>query len=135
MRQEIAQQLTNCAGNRQSLLALMEALDEENRSIKRRLRRFSSEPAQKGNHGRERQVQIRRMKDKLAFLKEERAAVKNALGQLKADQKALNRAVNGRSVEFANAFLAAAERDLPDEVFSRLEQRATLMLEQRILDD
>ncbi|WP_419611840.1 hypothetical protein, partial [Thiolapillus sp.] len=107
----------------------MESLDEENRSIKRRLRKFSSEPAQKGNHGRERQVQIRKMKDKLAFLKNDRAAVKNALGQLKADQKALNRAINNRSVEFAHAFVAAAERDLPHEVFSQLEQRAALMLE------
>ena len=69
------------------------------------------------------------MKDKLAFLKDERAAVKNALGQLKADQKALNRAVNSRSIEFAHAFVAAAERELPAEVFSQLEQRAALMLE------
>ncbi len=76
----------------------------------------------------DRQVQIRRMKDKLAFLEDERATVKIALGQLKADQKALNRAVNNRSVEFAHAFVAAAERGLPAEVFSQLEQRAALML-------
>ena len=43
MRQEIAQKLTDCAGNRLALLALMAALDEENRSIRRCLRKFSTE--------------------------------------------------------------------------------------------
>ena len=47
MSQEISQKPGDCAGNPQTLLALMALLHEESRRIKRRLRTFSSEPSQK----------------------------------------------------------------------------------------
>ena len=68
------------------------------------------------------------MKDKLSFLTEEREAVRERLGAMKMDAKALNRASNSRSIDFAHAFIAAAERLLPDEMFLELESRAADIL-------
>ncbi|WP_456380170.1 hypothetical protein [Thiolapillus sp.] len=58
----------------------------------------------------------------------EREAVRARLGVLKMDAKALNRAVNNRKIAFCHAFVAAAERLLPEELFLELEQKATEML-------
>ena len=61
----------------------MNNLDAEKRSVKSHLSRLSSEPDEQYAHGRERQILIRRMKDKLSFLTEEREIVRKKLGELK----------------------------------------------------
>ena len=124
MRQEFAAKLKNFGNDREKLTALMAEIDTEKRSIKSRLSRISSEPDGEFGRGRERQVQIRKMKDKESFLTEEREIIRAKLGQLKMDKKALNRAVNSRSEEFSHAFIAAAEHILPEELFLEIEQRA-----------
>ncbi|MFC1336949.1 MAG: hypothetical protein G8D89_22325 [gamma proteobacterium symbiont of Clathrolucina costata] len=131
MRQEIADKLSECGNDREKLLTLMAEIDTEKRSLKSRLSRISSEPDGDFGRGRERQVQIRKMKDKEWFLTEEREMVRAKLGSLKMDQKALNRAISSRAPEFGHAFIAAAERILSEEQFSELELRAAELLSAR----
>ncbi len=126
---EFMEKVAALSSDREKLLALMNELDANKRSIKSRLRRMSSEPDGKFGRGRERQVQIRKMRDKLGFLTVEREYVRRILGQLKGDKKALNRVVNGRKLEFCHAFMAAAERMLEPELFHEIEIRAGSMLE------
>jgi len=120
--------LQACGKDKNKLSALLSEIDAEKRSLKSLLSRLSSEPERSYGRGRERQVKIRKMKDKLSFLTEEREAVRERLGTMKMDAKALNRATNSRSIDFAHAFIAAAERLLPDEMFLELESRAADIL-------
>ena len=120
--------LQACGKDKNKLSALLSEIDAEKRSLKSLLSRLSSEPERIYGRGRERQVKIRKMKDKLSFLTEEREAVRERLGAMKMDAKALNRATNSRSIDFAHAFIAAAERLLPDEMFLELESRAADIL-------
>ena len=60
---------------------------------------------------------------RLSFLIEEREATRQKLGKLNSDKKALNKAIN-RKLEFCHAFLAAAERDMPEEQFIALENES-----------
>jgi len=69
----------------------------------------------------------RRMKTRLSFLIEEQEATRQKPGQLKGDKKALNRSMN-RKIEFCHAFLAVAERELPEEKFMDLEVKAMELL-------
>lgn len=125
-----AQRLLDAGNNRHALSALMQSIDEDKRSLKSALSQLSSEPdGPLVARGRERQVRIRRMKDKLAFLTAEREAVREKLGKIKMDVRALNRAVSSKSVDFSQAFMAAAERMLPEDVFNDLEIRAAEILQ------
>ncbi len=128
MRQYFIDKLQACENDKEKLSGLMAEIDTEKRSLKSQLSRISSESDGKFGRGRERQVQIRKMKDKKAFLTEEREMIRTKLGSMKTDKKALNRAANSRSIEFAHAFIAAAERMLPEEQFLALELRATDIL-------
>ncbi len=128
LNQEFAKKLEDAGNNQKELLFLMSAIDEEKRSIKSALSQLSSEPNDAYARGRERQIKIRRMKDKISFLTEEREIVRQKLGRIKLDKKAMNRASSGRNVEFAHAFMAAAERILPYETFNELETRAAEIL-------
>ena len=128
MRQEFSGRLQQCGNCKDKLTAFMADVDAEKRAIKSRLSKVSSEPDGQFGRGRERQVQIRKMKDKASFLTEEREVIRSKLGSLKMDKKALNKAGNSRSLEFAHAFIAAAERLLSEEQFSELELRAAEIL-------
>jgi len=133
MRQEIASKLAECSSNREGLVALLNHLDEERRSIKSHLRLISSEPKLAGElaRGRKRQEQIRKIQDKISFIQVEREAVRNKLGALKREHKSLNRVVNSRAPEFSQAFMAAAELCLSEELFVELEAKAQEILTAR----
>lgn len=100
-------------------------------TLKSRLSQLSSEPSEQHAKWRERQILIRRMKDKMSFLTEEREMIRSRLGRIKMDQKALNRSTNKAEPDFAHAFMAAAERTLPENEFLELEARAAEILQSR----
>ncbi len=128
MNQKFTENLKVCGNSKDKLIVLMADIDTEKRSIKSYLSRLSSESDGDFGKGRKRQVRIRQLKDKLSFLTEEREAVRTKLGAIKMDQKIMNKAVNSRSVDFAHAFMAAAERKLAKDLFLELELNAAEML-------
>ncbi len=128
MNQKFAENLQTCGMNKDKLIALMADIDAEKRSIKSYLSRLSSEPDGDFGKGRKRQVQIRKFKDKLSFLTEEREAVRVKFGSIKMNKKAMNKAVNNQSVDFVQAFMIAAERKLPEDLFLELELNAAQIL-------
>ncbi len=124
MNPEFAEKLQTASNSTDKLVQLMADIDAEKRSIKSALSQLSSEPDERFQGGRERQVKVRRMKDKMSFLTEERELVRQKLGIMKADRKAHNRICTATNATFALAFMAVAERVLPDEVFNAVERRA-----------
>ena len=115
--------------DREKLVELMNTLDEEKRSIKDFMRKYSNSPkTEGGGAGAERFKKLRRIKARQSFLIEEREYVRQMLGEMKGNQKALNRVANSRSVEFQTAFMAAAERLLDEETFVNIEIKATEIL-------
>jgi hypothetical protein len=123
MNQNFTEKLAR-ANDRDSLIQLMNELDEEKRRIKTIMSKFSNEDAENGGlTGKERQTKLRRMKTRLSFLIEEREATRQKLEKLNSDKKALNKAMN-RKAEFCHAFLAVAERELSEETFIELEMKA-----------
>ena len=127
MNQNFTEKLAN-SRNKESLVQLMNELDEEKRRIKAIMSKFSTEDAQNGGlTGKERQTKLRKMKIRLSFLIEEREATRQKLGKLNSDKKALNKAMN-RKIEFCHAFLAVAEREMPEEKFIDFEMKAMEIL-------
>ena len=127
---EFMERVATIESDREKLLELMNEIDAERRLIKSRMRKFSNSPREQGGWtGAGRYDKLRKLKDRLSFLYEEREYVRSKLGQLKGDGKALRRAVNSRTVEFCHAFMAAAERMLEPEQFHELEIRAARILE------
>ena len=130
LSQEFISEVSKISNNKDALIDLMNQLDKEKRSIKSFMRQYSNEPKTgKGGSGPERYKKLRRIKDRQSFLIEEREYVRQKLGELKAKQKALNRAINSRSAGFSQAFIAAAERILQPDLFKEIETEAFLMLE------
>ncbi len=121
--------LESAGCNQKKLLSLMNNLDAEKRSIKSHLSRLSSEPDEQYAHGKDRQILIRRMKDKISFLTEERDLVRRKLGQLKVDRKAVNNVMNTTQANYQQAFIAAATRLLTEEQFTEIELRAIQICE------
>ncbi len=116
MNQNFTEKLASTR-DKESLIQLMNELDEEKRRIKTVMSKFSNEDAENGGlTGKERQTKLRRMKTRLSFLIEEREATRQKLGKLNGDKKALNKAMN-RKIEFCHAFLAVAEREMSEERF------------------
>ena len=133
---EFMEKVAEIETDREALLALMNELDAERRLIKSRMRMFSNSPKEEGGWtGSSRYIKLRKLKDKLSFLLEEREYVRAKLGQLKGDQKALRKALNNRSPEFCHAFMAAAERMLDEALFHDIEIRAGRILEQKRKSD
>lgn len=130
MSQLIANKLEEAGNDKATLIRLMSELDEEKRRLRDALRKYSNETqGQGGLAGRERFAKLRRMKARLGFLIEEREAIRRKLGQLKGDQKSLNRIMNERTPEFKDAFMAAAERMLSEEQFTEIELKAMELLD------
>jgi hypothetical protein len=126
--EEFALKVAEIGFDKERLVELMNELDEEKRSIQSFMRMFSNEPkSEGGGAGPERYRKLRRLKDRRSFLIEEREHVRQKLGQIKGDQKALNKATH-RKVEFCHAFVAAAERMLSEEQFMEIESRAMTIL-------
>lgn len=86
MRQAILDQVI-AADSRESLVLIMADIDAEKRVIKSALSRLSSEPDEKTAKGRNRQTLIRKMKDKIGFLTEQRELVRSKLGRIKFNKK------------------------------------------------
>jgi len=127
MRQSFMNRLLE-THDKASLIAWMNELDQEKRAIKQAMRRYSSEtPENGGLSGSQRYSKLRRMKDRLEHLKEEREAVRLKLGKLKRQQKSLNKATN-RKIVFCQAFVAAAEIELSPDQYLQLELKAMEML-------
>ena len=127
MNQNFTEKLANTR-DKELLIQLMNELDEEKRRIKTVMSKFSNEdPENGGLSGKERQTKLRRLKTRLSFLIEEREATRQKLGKLNGDKKALNKAMN-RKIEFRHAFLAVAEREMPEEIFIDLEMKAMELL-------
>jgi len=118
--------------DKELLITFMNELDEEKRSIRSFMRKYSNEPKEAGGGvGSERYRKLRRLKDRLGFLIEEREYVRLRIGDLKANRKLVNRAVK-QKVEFCHAFLAAAESNLSEEQFLDLEAKAMNILCEQI---
>lgn len=129
MSPEFLSALEQAGFNRDKLVNLMNKVDAEKRAVRSALSQLSSEPDEHHARGRERQAKIRRMRDKLGFLTEEREIVRARLGRLKVDTKALNTALHTRDQAFAHAFMAAAGQLLEPETFADIEQRAGEILQ------
>ena len=118
MSQEFEQKLSDAGYNQPALKLLLNAIDADKRAIKSALSQLSSEPDENMAKGRERQTRIRKMKDKLSFLTEEREAVRMRLGEIKTNNKALNKLQHSskNKSEFQQAFMVAAELLLSEEL-------------------
>ena len=128
LSQEFILRVAKIQHSRKKLIDLMNALDEEKRVIRSAQRKYSSFKKEDGGlTGAERFKQLRSLKDRLSFLIEEREYVRQRLADVKAETKALNKAVH-RQKGFQAAFVAAAERLLPEETFLNLEAKASEIL-------
>lgn len=131
MSQEFEQKLSDAGYKQSSLTALINELDADKRAIKSALSQLSSEPDEKMAKGRERQARIRKMKDKLSFLTEEREIVRMRLGEIKTNNRAFNKLQHSpkNKSEFQQAFMVAAERILSEEQYLELEIKAAKIVE------
>lgn len=124
-----ANRVAAIAHSKSQLLDLMHELDAEKRSIRSYQTLCSNAPQEDGGlAGSKRFLKIRSMRDRVGFLIEEREYVRQKLGELNGDQKALNRAVKNKSLEFSQAFMAAAERMLSEDLFLDIEAKASAMM-------
>jgi hypothetical protein len=107
----------------------MNQLDEEKRFIRSSQRNWSnSEKNDGGLAGSKRYKTLRKLKDRISFLIEEREYVRQTLGELKKEQKIINKSAN-QKLSFAQAFYAASEMKLSEELFLQLESKAQQILE------
>lgn len=129
LSEEFVTKVSAISHDQQKLIDLMNELDEEKRRIRSAQRKWSNSEKQDGGlAGAERYKRLRRMKDRLSFLIEEREYVRQTLGKLKREKKQLNRAANLKR-DFTQAFYAASEMTLPEELFLQLEAKAQQLLE------
>ena len=130
MNAEFERKLNKAGFKKNALVALVDEIDQRKRSIANELKRLSSEPRKGDPVGRERQSKIRRMRTKQEHLKTEREIVRQRLADLKSGNAAVNRIrthFNG-DTSFAEAFLAAADELLDENVFNDVERRAKNIL-------
>ena len=124
MNQIFAEKLASAGWDKTKLIALMNEIDTEKRSLKIALRRVAQDPEYSMvGRGRERQNKERRIKDRERYLIEERELVRQRIGRLNRELKLMNRASNEKT-QLACAFYAAAEEGLDQELFLELELRA-----------
>ncbi len=121
--------LVKSANNKDKLIVLMNELDTEKRSLKSRLTQLSSEPDGDYARGRKRQTNIRKIKDKIGFLTEEREKVRQKLGSVKTSNKALNKITNSVKPSFQAAFMVVAEQILDEELFLSIEAKAAELIQ------
>lgn len=129
MDQVFAERLAEAGWDKTRLVALLNELDDEKRSLKMSLRRLAQNPeySMKGM-GHERHKKERRMKDREGYLIQYRETVQQRIGKINRERKAMNRAKN-RDQYFPASFFAAAEEMLDSELFSQLELRAVEIIQ------
>ena len=120
--QEFSDRLHDAGWNKKKLLHILNELDEAKRGIKATLRRYAHDPDYL-ICGRERKIMERKLKDKEGYLIKRREIVRDRLGQIKTDQKNMNKAANSHK-GFSDAFVASAERILTEDQFTEIELRA-----------
>jgi len=121
--------ISEIGNDKQSLVALLNEIDENKRQVSTRLTAVSSGRKEVTEMTtQERRSQIKLMQDKMIYLSEEREYVRSRIAEINSDLKTLNRVVNRRSENFCHAFVAAAERVLDEELFLELESRAASIL-------
>ncbi|EJC7176241.1 hypothetical protein DC915_RS03140 [Vibrio parahaemolyticus] len=130
MDQEFLDRLETAGFDKKKLTALLNELDQTKRSIRSQLSQLSSEPNDSTPVGRERQTRIRKMKDKISFITEEREVVRKRLAEIKANISSANRMQHKYRNGFELAFLVAAEQSLDEKQFLELEAQAHKMLSQ-----
>lgn len=133
MNQKFSDRLRAAGNNRAQLISLLEEINQTSRSIKANLTRLSSEPHDGDPVGRDRQVRIRRMKDKQGHLKTERELVKNKLATLKEYLKAMNHVASNHRTEarisYLDAFMASAIAILDEKQLDEIESMAANMID------
>lgn len=123
-----ALKVASIAHSKEKLIALMDELDAEKRSLRSSITLWMYDPrVGNGRSKAECHLKTKQLRDRIGFLMEERGYVREKIGKINGDQKALNRAGN-RSVLFSKAFIAAAERMLPEKTFLEIEAKASMML-------
>ena len=126
--EEFVFKVAEIAHDKEALVALMADLDTEKRTIRGFMRKYSNEPKEMGGGaGPERYRRLRKLKARLGYLTEEREYVRNKIGELNRQAKLLNKASH-RSLDFSQAFLAAAELELDQETFLELEAKAGVLM-------
>ena len=129
LSEEFVTKVLKISNNQQQLIELINQLDEEKRIIRSSQRNWSnSEKDDGGLAGAKRYKTLRRLKDRISFLIEEREYVRQALGELKREKKTANKAAN-QKLDFTQAFYAASEITLPEDLFLQLEAKAQQLLE------
>lgn len=110
--------------DKEKLLSLLNEIDSTKRSVSSRLSRLSSEPGEVVLKGASRQAAIRRMKDKLAFLADERELVVRRLAEIKRNSVLINREMHSRPPALTAAFVAATRLLVDKKTLSVIEQAA-----------
>ena len=130
IKEEFASKVAGISHDQERLIELTNDLDEEKRLIRSAQRKWSnSEKEEGGLSGSQRAKKLRKLKDKVSFLIEEREYVRQQLKKLNSEKKKLNKAVN-KKAGFPEAFYVAAELNLPEDVFLNLELEAYQLLKQ-----
>lgn len=127
---DFKEELIKARGDKEKVKKVMDLLDED----KRKLRADIDQLAFKLN-GMDRTTSIpyRKKMDffnrKLGYLISLRSEARNTLARIKREDKSLRRAVNGKSILFSKAFIAAAEQLLSEDVYLQLELKASQIME------
>lgn len=128
--EEFASKVAGISHDQDKLIQLINDLDEEKRLARSFQRNWSnSEKEEGGLSGSQRSKKLRKLKDKVSFLIEEREYARMQLKKLNSEKKKLNQAIN-KKAGFAEAFYVAAELNLPEDVFLKLELNAYQLLKQ-----
>jgi hypothetical protein len=125
-RHDFLSELKKAKNNKELLISLMARIDSEKREIKSTLSQISSEPESALSRGKNRQVYIRKLKDRMSTLTTNRETVRQNISHFK-------KVKNGgftipSNNNFAIAFMEAAELILDEELFNEIEVRAGVIL-------
>jgi predicted nuclease with TOPRIM domain len=125
-RHDFLSELKKAKNNKELLISLMARIDSEKREVKSTLSQISSEPESALSRGKNRQVYIRKLKDRMSTLTTNRETVRQNISHFK---KVKN---DGFTIpsnnNFAIAFMEAAELILDEELFNEIEVRAGVIL-------
>lgn len=129
LSEEFVTKVSKISRDQTQLIELMNQLDAEKRSIRSSQRKWSNSQKDDGGlSGSQRYKTLRKLKDRLSFLIEEREYARQKLGDLKRELKTVNRSSNLKR-DFTQAFYAASELLLSEELFLELEAKAQQLLE------
>jgi hypothetical protein len=131
LSQEFIFNINDISNDAEKLRLCLEDIQSVKRSVKSQKSRISNRPPIKGDKksALDRLAAIQRANDKINYLKSEEAYVKRKLKEVRFFKAALNRATNAKNDRYREAFLAAAELTLDEEVFTQVEIKALEILD------